>query len=587
MVRDDINKMELETAPSFPTFSSEYIALESYDEDESIVKGDDKIKVSLTLPVVLFEVTIHENSIARLAPHTWFDDTLVDFTVNKVLYDLKENLKEASILIHAFPTTVFSMFESDYITPVQGVFDNYKDLTNLDYLIIPLAKSNHFSCIVVENVKSLLLEKFNKEVRIHHMDSLNGGHDRNEAINIVKHFLMSKLTRSKCGDVTNAIEKITSLGSLLTPKQTNTWDCGLYVSEYVKCFLQGAIAGETYDQVDKFMFKFSQSDITHIRTGYNFAFELLLLSHETYILNQSTDNSSAENITFNLETQFSINLDKYLKQKDFDNSNTQNQLLDINNIKIIDNNNNNSNNNSTSSVIQIIESQNYNNEQWNFSAEVNEVNFYCNKVRIYKSFKFPLQCTNAPQKVLMYYRESYEPFKIYAHYEVDALVVKGKLYFSMCVLYNATYGSNYILVAIAFTTCVSPVKRYWVQDREANRFLEWQDKHISSFSCVPSIEFDEPALIIAFRDYLRCSRKLYDKERQIKFTSKNAAKSNANIPRLDKFDGDFDETLAVWTGPRDPDSWQRYLLNAGLCCSIFYYETIYYFIFYETIYLLI
>jgi hypothetical protein len=39
MVRNDINKMELETAPSFPTFSSECIALDlvndQYDKNGS------------------------------------------------------------------------------------------------------------------------------------------------------------------------------------------------------------------------------------------------------------------------------------------------------------------------------------------------------------------------------------------------------------------------------------------------------------------------------------------------------------------------------------------------------------------------
>jgi hypothetical protein len=202
-----------------------------------------------------------------------------------------------------------------------------------------------------------------------------------------------------------------------------------------------------------------------------------------------------------------------------------------------DNNNNNNIGNISNTVTELSKSD----IQWDFTSECNTAKCFNSTERRYHSFKFPLQCTNAPQRVLMYYREDYFPFVIYAHYGVDAVAVKGKLYFSMCALFHSTYGSNFILAAIAFTTCTSPVKRYWVYDRAAKRFLEWTDKQISSFSCVPSIDFDENSLHSDFKNYLICSRKLYDKDRQIKFISKNAAKAIVDIPKLDKFEGDFDE----------------------------------------------
>jgi len=66
-----------------------------------------------------------------------------------------------------------------------------------------------------------------------------------------------------------------------------------------------------------------------------------------------------------------------------------------------------------------------------------------------------------------------------------------------------------------------------------------------------------------FKNYLICSRKLYDKDRQIKFISKNAAKAIVDIPKLDKFEGDFDESLALWTGPRNPETWEKFLFMQG------------------------
>jgi len=486
----------------------------------------------------IMDVTIYESSVARLAPQTWIDDTLVDLTINKVISDLRVNLNELSLSVHCFPTTVYSVLDQDYRNPVKDKFTNYRNINDLDYLFFPMARSHHFSCIVIENVKAITRQNSESEVRIHHMDSKNGSHDHLQAINLVKHFLSSKLGNQEETNI--RINKITSFGLLPIPQQSNTWDCGLFVSENIKHFLLGAMNGVNYSHRDNFKFDFSQVEISKKRIAlYN---ELKSSFDQSKIL-------ANESITI-------VKVDDDTPNDGNENSNSFAQ--DDNNIII----NDNKTDSNESSLIKVTELSTTD-IIWDFTAVENTLIFFSNTIRKYISFKPPIQCTNAPQRALMCYRENYEPFIIYAHYEVDAVATKGKLYFSMCALYHATYGSNYILTAIAFTTCTAPVKRYWVYDKSADRFCEWNDRHLASFSCVPQLEFDEASLIIKFREYLICSRKLYDKDRGIKFTSKNATKSIKDIPKLDKFEGDFDETLAVWTGTRNPETWQHYLHLTG------------------------
>jgi hypothetical protein len=465
-----------------------------------------------------------------------------------VLSALEPDLTAAKLQVYSFSTCLFSLFDSDFINPVEGVFKNYKDISNVDYLFVPLVYSSHFSCIVVENLKAITADDEDglRNVLIHHLDSMVGSHNQERSVNIVKHFLISKLGVND--QIKNRIRAISSLGQLPTPQQNNSWDCGLFVSENIKHFLLGALSGKRYDSADNFKFPFSQSDISKNRLILYEGLQSVFDQQRQEIGNNNNNNNNVIVLDFNIIGNNTTNnlLPKEINTNNNNNNNNNNS------------NNNNNNNNNKISVLCEEESK-----KWDSSRESNTVDFFGNTTRTYILFKLPLQCINAPSRVLLYYRQGYEAFTIYAHFEVDAVVLRGKAYFSMCALYSVSCGSNFILVAIAFTTCTAPVRRYWVYDRSAKRFLEWNDKQISSYSCVPTIDFDEPAMIQNFRDYLICERKLYDVNRGIKFVSKNAAKSNDDIPDLDKFDG-FDESHAVWKGPRDPKSWQMYLDMTGI-----------------------
>jgi len=426
----------------------------------------------------IFGIHIKSANIQRLAPQVWLDDSLVDFTVNKVLFDLKSSLIAANLQVHVFPTTIFSLVRRDYANPIEGLFKNYRNIDDIDYLFFPIAQSNHFSCGVVENVKALFIENNSKDVRIHHMDSMNGAHNSEEVLRVIKHYLYSKAeaNNTACKAILNASSLI---GALPTPQQTNGWDCGLFIAENIKHFLQGAIVGEKYNELLKFRFNFSQSNISTIRSVF--------YTNLQQLLNHNTNNlETVDLLTYDTSGEVSVQVDceAFSNQckENIKNITFQNESIDMtimtDESSLGDNNNNNNIGNISNTITELSKSD----IQWDFTSECNTAKFFNSTERRYHSFKFPLQCTNAPQRVLMYYREDYFPFVIYAHYGVDAVAVKGKLYFSMCALFHSTYGSNFILAAIAFTTCTSPVKRYWVYDRAAKRFLEWTDKQISSFS---------------------------------------------------------------------------------------------------------
>jgi len=474
-------------------------------------------------------VTVFADTVDRLSPKSWLDDSLVDLTISIVQAYLENDLNTAKLKIHCFPTSVWSIILRDYDNPDEEVYKNYRDLSEMDFVFFPIVHSNHFSCVVIDNIKSLASNNDSSKLSIHHMDSMLGLHDHKHSVNVIKHFMLSKLGIDE--QKKSKIRNIHVLGQLPTPQQKNNYDCGLFVSENIKHFLQGAITGKVYDNTEKFKFEFSQSDITVNRQMLHIVLQNLF----TDIDNNSVavlNNLSWPNLINNSET-VSPNIEILSSNKTISNMNTISELSSTD-------------------------------TKWESSNEINIVQFFGGNSRTYVQFKLPLQCTNAPQRVPLYYRQGYDRFVIYAHYEVDAIILKGKVYFSMCVLFNTSSSSNFILAAIAFTTCTAPVRRFWVFDRAAKRFLEWNDRQISSYSCVPTIEFDEPELISLFRHNLINERKLYDINRGINFTSKNAAKAYDDIPDLDKFDGTFDESHAQWSGPRDPVMWQKYLYMTGI-----------------------
>ena len=490
-----------------------------------LIEDNNSPQISHQPSIEINGIRIYKKNVDRLKPQQWLDDSLVDLTISIVLSILQPALTAAKLQVHIFSTLLISLINKDYINPEDGVFDNYQDISNMDYLFFPLVHANHFSCVVVENIKALTDKDCLHNMYIHHMDSMIDLHNRDHFIEIVRHFLLKKLGIND--QSRTQIKAIRSLGQLPTPQQTNSWDCGLYVSENIKHLLQGAIRGKHYDERNSFKFEFSQVNISKNR--------LILYDGLKNVFDHRSQELDNNNVVV-------IDFDDFISKYG-----TANELLLSNNVNV-------------SKISELSEQES---KTWDSTREHNVINFYGNQTRTYVLFKLPYQCGNAPKRVLLYYRQDYEPFEIYAHFEIDVVVLRGKAYFSMCVLYNVTCGSNFILVAVAYTTCTSPIRRYWIYDRAAKRFLEWNDKQISSFSCVPTIEFDEPAMIEMFRDHLKCERKLYDANRGIKFTSKNAAKSNDDIPDLDKF-VEFDDSRAIWKGTRDPVSWQKYLDMTGI-----------------------
>jgi len=481
-------------------------------------------------------ITIFSSSVNCLSPQSWLNDSIVDLTVSIVLTNLEADLASAKLKVHCFSTLIWSVILRNFNNPdEEESFKKYPDISNMDFVFFPIVHFNHFSCVVVDNMKDLTNDNDLCDLCIYHMDSLVGIHDQEHSIDVIKHFLLRKygIDEQKKKKIINA--RISKL--LPTPQQTNSWDCGLFVSENIRYFLKGAIDGKRYDETENFKFQFSQSDICLNRQN--------LYSELQNVFAADIDKRNCGN-TIALINCFYY--DRQINPNNSENLTSKHEIMSSKNYSM----------NKISSDLSTTDTK------WESSNEINIVQFFAGKSRTYIKFTLPLQCTNAPQRVPLYYRQDYDRFVIYAHFEVDAVVLKGKVYFSMCALYNPSSSSNFILAAIAFTTCTAPVRRYWVFDRAAKRFLEWNDKQISSYSCVPSIEFDESELINVFRHNLINERKLYDVTRGIKFTSKNAAKAYDDIPDLDKFDGSFDESYAEWTGTRDPIMWQQYLHKRGI-----------------------
>jgi Ulp1 family protease len=138
-------------------------------------------------------ITIFSSSVNCLSPQSWLNDSIVDLTVSIVLTNLEADLASAKLKVHCFSTLIWSVILRNFNNPdEEESFKKYPDISNMDFVFFPIVHFNHFSCVVVDNMKDLTNDNDLCDLCIYHMDSLVGIHDQEHSIDVIKHFLLRK-----------------------------------------------------------------------------------------------------------------------------------------------------------------------------------------------------------------------------------------------------------------------------------------------------------------------------------------------------------------------------------------------------------
>lgn len=215
---------------------------------------------SLSYKYIYGDIEFHTKNLECLEPGSYLKDSIIQLYL---AYLINGCDKELADRIH--------IFDSIFIKELQPVFeDNHKvgpahklrqlnkwysniDIFQKDYIIFPICSDNHWFVIVAcypRNVKDFKsyydcktsgengidISDVNNSPGLFVMDSLGGKEKKFTAI--IRDFLDYEW-RSRLGEKIKRFSDYDIVGyNPKLPKQTNSYDCGIYMLAYVKAFLK-------------------------------------------------------------------------------------------------------------------------------------------------------------------------------------------------------------------------------------------------------------------------------------------------------------------------------------------------------------
>jgi Ulp1 family protease len=215
------------------------------------------------------DITIYETDLSRLDDGEYLNDTLIDVK-NQIIIntfpDIKEKVYAFSCLV--YPEMVVRNMKTNTSKTVDYVSSCLKncDIFQYDYIFFPINKNLHWSLCVLVRPK---LFKFNdasgNKPCFLHLDPLNM-HDSLSIFTTIFNTLSSYYTELKNTRRHFNFVKCTA------PKQTNGYDCGVYVIKYVEMILRlyPDSKQETIDSKFSKLFRlaFNSADVTEERLKY-------------------------------------------------------------------------------------------------------------------------------------------------------------------------------------------------------------------------------------------------------------------------------------------------------------------------------
>ena len=195
--------------------------------------NDDEAKLDTKKPkwpLMYHQSTVHNKDVNTLNPRFWLNDSIITFAYeyyNNVLFkDISKNIG----YIHSATLSVISMMLSYIDVNDNDEINDLKDSfiganLNKSILFIPINDGNSTTKVSGSHWSLMIYE--NKNNTFYYIDSVSGNGNYNEAIQFIKkHFKwINKFFYN------NKLDKYKIIKRNDTPKQTNGYDCGMYLIE--------------------------------------------------------------------------------------------------------------------------------------------------------------------------------------------------------------------------------------------------------------------------------------------------------------------------------------------------------------------
>ncbi|XP_053201205.1 sentrin-specific protease 6-like isoform X2 [Panonychus citri] len=243
------------------------IEIDSDDEDDtenqrslngSISNNDDHL--FSYPPDEIDRISIHQSDLACLEQGQYLNDTILGFYLKYIEKDLTApDIAERSYIFSTFfyyklthRTRVSETQTQDNQSLSDKYYNRVKNWTKninifeKDFIIIPINKSCHWFLAIIcyprkvpfmDEILPIEIEKNPKRPCILFMDSLQSAHSKCGLAAPIRHFL-TKEWESKKTTKKNFSKSVMPDIYLKVPKQINSFDCGLYVLQYIENFLR-------------------------------------------------------------------------------------------------------------------------------------------------------------------------------------------------------------------------------------------------------------------------------------------------------------------------------------------------------------
>nr|XP_010932675.1 probable ubiquitin-like-specific protease 2B isoform X2 [Elaeis guineensis] len=252
--------------------------------NDDLVGGDDTLVPDMLFPTQCFTeivepfedviypkgdpdaVSISKRDIELLQPETFINDTIIDFYIKYLKNNIEPNEKHRFHFFNSFFFRKLADMDKDPGSASEGraaflrvrKWTRKVNIFEKDYIFIPVNFNLHWSLLVichpgeVATLKDDDIKESSKVPCILHMDSIKGSHSGLK--NIIQSYLWEEWKERHPEASEDNSAKFSNLRyvSLELPQQENSFDCGLFVLQYVELFLEEAPSNFSPFKITKF-----------------------------------------------------------------------------------------------------------------------------------------------------------------------------------------------------------------------------------------------------------------------------------------------------------------------------------------------
>lgn len=412
------------------------------------------------------------SDINRLPPNQpeltsmYASDATVDFCllymdINNANARLKDNVFIPSALMHSHLRTL--KLSNDFSS---AWYIKSNKLDGINDLLIPIVWNDHFSALVIRNIRSSTPE-------FYHYDSLVNYHNTEEIVELFSEYLQALQQAQRVADRSDEDPfKITRriIIKLKGPVQGNSYDCGIYMLKFFQQIL------DSDDNIETFLESFnntawSHDDILNYRKAmYDIAIRLYdeFESSQNMIATQNIVRSIEENRYTTKHKEMKADQQVPNKKASIDSYILEKFGTMQSYIRLVPNPND-------QEYIRLSYSQNQSLSD-TFSTKRKTINcgYQRGEFVILSRYYFNMALSWAPTNTSCWdlIPFSYDRFpKTYGHVNFAALEGPNRqVYFASSPLYSNSDGYRYILWICHLTTCSKPIKEWTLFDTQTERF---------------------------------------------------------------------------------------------------------------------